>query len=152
MNLISSSPNYCFIGKIRDHIPNAEACIQSMKNSFTFSAHWHLVSCYFQAGKLIANLIVMGSGIIGRAMLQAYRKALESKFLRYELCSNPHLRMPSLFLEDINGWSWWTAIIFCSHPLIWDKFCWKQVKHHGNFVLRRLVRFFKQYICHKYLI
>jgi hypothetical protein len=33
-----------------------------------------------QAGKLIANLIVMGSGIIGRAMLQAYRKALDSKF------------------------------------------------------------------------
>uniref|UniRef100_A0ACD5TNV0 Uncharacterized protein n=1 Tax=Avena sativa TaxID=4498 RepID=A0ACD5TNV0_AVESA len=30
------------------------------------------------AGKLIANLIVMGSGIIGRAMLQAYRKALEN--------------------------------------------------------------------------
>ncbi|CAN6323734.1 unnamed protein product, partial [Urochloa humidicola] len=28
------------------------------------------------AGKLIANLIVMGSTIIGRAMLQAYRKAL----------------------------------------------------------------------------
>ena len=33
-----------------------------------------------QAGKLIANLIVMGSTIIGRAMLQAYRKALDSKF------------------------------------------------------------------------
>uniref|UniRef100_A0A452YG37 Uncharacterized protein n=1 Tax=Aegilops tauschii subsp. strangulata TaxID=200361 RepID=A0A452YG37_AEGTS len=45
------------------------------------------------AGKLIANLIVMGSGIIGRAMLQAYRKALESKFLPYDLCSNPHLQM-----------------------------------------------------------
>ncbi|KAF6989043.1 hypothetical protein CFC21_006438 [Triticum aestivum] len=30
------------------------------------------------AGKLIANLIVMGSAIIGRAMLQAYRKALEN--------------------------------------------------------------------------
>ncbi|EEC67178.1 hypothetical protein OsI_34046 [Oryza sativa Indica Group] len=30
------------------------------------------------AGKLIANLIVMGSGIIGRAMLQAYRKALDN--------------------------------------------------------------------------
>ncbi|KAK3157790.1 hypothetical protein QOZ80_2AG0128070 [Eleusine coracana subsp. coracana] len=30
------------------------------------------------AGKLIANLIVMGSGIIGRAMLQAYRKALHN--------------------------------------------------------------------------
>jgi hypothetical protein len=29
-----------------------------------------------QAGKLIANLIVMGSTIIGRAMLQAYRKGL----------------------------------------------------------------------------
>ncbi|CAN6299074.1 unnamed protein product [Urochloa humidicola] len=30
------------------------------------------------AGKLIANLIVMGSTIIGRAMLQAYRKALDN--------------------------------------------------------------------------
>ncbi|WVZ59343.1 hypothetical protein U9M48_009498 [Paspalum notatum var. saurae] len=32
----------------------------------------------YMAGKLIANLIVMGSTIIGRAMLQAYRKALDS--------------------------------------------------------------------------
>jgi hypothetical protein len=47
----------------------------------------------------------MGSGIIGRAMFQAYRKALESKFLSYELCSNPHLKMPSLLLEDIDGYS-----------------------------------------------
>ncbi|XP_062200764.1 mitochondrial import inner membrane translocase subunit PAM16 like 2-like isoform X2 [Phragmites australis] len=31
-----------------------------------------------KAGKLIANLIVMGSTIIGRAMLQAYRKALDN--------------------------------------------------------------------------
>ncbi|RCV42483.1 hypothetical protein SEVIR_9G219400v4 [Setaria viridis] len=30
------------------------------------------------AGKLIANLIVMGSTILGRAMLQAYRKALDN--------------------------------------------------------------------------
>ncbi|XP_074585141.1 mitochondrial import inner membrane translocase subunit PAM16 like 2 [Curcuma longa] len=30
------------------------------------------------AAKLIANLIIMGSGILGRAVLQAYRKALEN--------------------------------------------------------------------------
>lgn len=30
------------------------------------------------ASKLLANLIVMGSGILGRAVWQAYRKALEN--------------------------------------------------------------------------
>lgn len=30
------------------------------------------------AAKILANLIVMGSGILGRAVLQAYRKALEN--------------------------------------------------------------------------
>ncbi|KAI0513564.1 mitochondrial import inner membrane translocase subunit PAM16 like 2 [Dendrobium catenatum] len=30
------------------------------------------------AAKLIANLLIMGSGILGRAVLQAYRKALEN--------------------------------------------------------------------------
>ncbi|XP_008781513.2 mitochondrial import inner membrane translocase subunit PAM16 like 2-like isoform X2 [Phoenix dactylifera] len=30
------------------------------------------------ATKLLANLIIMGSGIVGRAVLQAYRKALEN--------------------------------------------------------------------------
>ncbi|WOL04273.1 mitochondrial import inner membrane translocase subunit tim16-like [Canna indica] len=30
------------------------------------------------AAKIIANLIIMGSGIVGRAVLQAYRKALEN--------------------------------------------------------------------------
>ena len=30
------------------------------------------------AAKLIANLIIMGSGILGRAVFQAYRKALEN--------------------------------------------------------------------------
>ncbi|XP_039140520.1 mitochondrial import inner membrane translocase subunit PAM16 like 2-like [Dioscorea cayenensis subsp. rotundata] len=30
------------------------------------------------AAKLLANLIIMGSGILGRAVVQAYRKALEN--------------------------------------------------------------------------
>ncbi|XP_010934331.1 mitochondrial import inner membrane translocase subunit PAM16 like 2 [Elaeis guineensis] len=30
------------------------------------------------ASKLLANLIIMGSGILGRAVLQAYRKAIEN--------------------------------------------------------------------------
>ncbi|KAH7662668.1 Mitochondrial import inner membrane translocase subunit Tim16 protein [Dioscorea alata] len=30
------------------------------------------------AAKLLANLLVMGSGILGRAVFQAYRKALEN--------------------------------------------------------------------------
>lgn len=37
-------------------------------------------SFFTQAAKLLANLIVMGSGVLGRAVLHAYRKALESKF------------------------------------------------------------------------
>jgi len=32
-----------------------------------------------QAGKILANLIVMGSAILGRAFIQAYRQALASK-------------------------------------------------------------------------
>ena len=52
-----------------------------------------------QAGKLIANLIVMGSTIIGRAMLQAYRKALDSKFCCHELLHDPRVVSAScLFL------------------------------------------------------
>ncbi|CAL9096247.1 unnamed protein product [Musa acuminata var. zebrina] len=31
-----------------------------------------------QAARILANLLVMGSGILGRAVLQAYRKALEN--------------------------------------------------------------------------
>lgn len=33
-----------------------------------------------QAAKILANLIVMGSGILARALVQAYRQALASKF------------------------------------------------------------------------
>lgn len=42
----------------------------------------HFVFCLLlmvQAAKLIANLIVMGSGIMARAFVQAYRQALASK-------------------------------------------------------------------------
>lgn len=38
-----------------------------------------------QAGRLLANLIVMGSGIIGRAVFQAYRQALASKFHHFSI-------------------------------------------------------------------
>ena len=34
-----------------------------------------------QAAKILANLIVMGGGILARAFVQAYRQALASKFL-----------------------------------------------------------------------
>ena len=33
-----------------------------------------------QAERIIAQLIVMGSGILGRAFFQAYRQALASEF------------------------------------------------------------------------
>lgn len=36
-----------------------------------------------QAAKILANLIVMGSGILARAFVQAYRQALASKFQAY---------------------------------------------------------------------
>lgn len=36
---------------------------------------------FAQAAKIIANLIVMGGGILARAFVQAYRQALASKFL-----------------------------------------------------------------------
>jgi hypothetical protein len=52
---------------------------------------------FFQAGKLIANLIVMGSTVLGRAMLQAYRKALDSKFCCHELLHDPHIVYAVLF-------------------------------------------------------
>lgn len=32
-----------------------------------------------QAAKILANLIVMGTGIVARALVQAYRQALTSK-------------------------------------------------------------------------
>jgi hypothetical protein len=56
-----------------------------------FAAHLPVLLS-FQAGKLIANLIVMGSGIVGRAMLQAYRKALHSKFLFHDINYYPQLK------------------------------------------------------------
>ena len=36
-----------------------------------------------QAAKILANLIVMGSGILARAFVQAYRQALTSKYTFY---------------------------------------------------------------------
>ncbi|THU74657.1 hypothetical protein C4D60_Mb04t35700 [Musa balbisiana] len=40
--------------------------------------HVLMINIIKNAAKLIANLIIMGSGILGRAVLQAYRKALDS--------------------------------------------------------------------------
>lgn len=37
------------------------------------------LSLLIQAARIIANLLVMGSGVLGRAVVQAYRKAIESK-------------------------------------------------------------------------
>jgi hypothetical protein len=42
---------------------------------------------FLQAGKLIANLIVLGSGVLLRAVSQAYRQAIVSESL--SLCT-PH--------------------------------------------------------------
>lgn len=35
---------------------------------------------FLQAARILANLIIMGSGIMARAFVQAYRQALASKF------------------------------------------------------------------------
>lgn len=42
---------------------------------------------FLQATRILANLIVMGSGIMARAFVQAYRQALASmiRLLRYNL-------------------------------------------------------------------
>lgn len=39
-----------------------------------------LAHTFVQAAKILANLIVMGSSIVARALVQAYRQALQSKF------------------------------------------------------------------------
>lgn len=36
-----------------------------------------------QAAKILANLIVMGGGILARAVVQAYRQALASKLSKF---------------------------------------------------------------------
>jgi hypothetical protein len=38
-----------------------------------------LTKLFMQAAKILANLIVMGGGILARAVVQAYRQALTSK-------------------------------------------------------------------------
>jgi hypothetical protein len=43
-----------------------------------------------QASRLLANLIVVGSGVLARALVQAYRQALSSMFFHFtynkEIC------------------------------------------------------------------
>jgi len=51
---------------------------------------------FMQAAKILANLIVMGGGILARAVVQAYRQALTSKlynpFLnKFEICVIKHI-------------------------------------------------------------
>ena len=41
-----------------------------------------LTELFMQAAKILANLIVMGGGILARAVVQAYRQALTSKFYK----------------------------------------------------------------------
>jgi len=36
-----------------------------------------------QAARILANLILMGGGILGRAVYQAYRQALTSKLFKF---------------------------------------------------------------------
>ncbi|XP_020251749.1 mitochondrial import inner membrane translocase subunit PAM16 like 2-like [Asparagus officinalis] len=53
------------------------------------------------AAKILANLIVMGSGILGRAVFQAYRKALENASkngVAHEAINN--IRRPSKVLTE----------------------------------------------------
>ena len=41
-----------------------------------------LTELFVQAAKILANLIVMGGGILARAFVQAYRQALASKVFK----------------------------------------------------------------------
>ena len=49
-----------------------------------------MVTFFLQASRIIAQFIVMGSGILGRAFFQAYRQAIASEFQHlffYNKCS-----------------------------------------------------------------
>lgn len=52
---------------------------------------------FLQAGKLIANLIVLGSGVLLRAVSQAYRQAIVSESLSLSLSLCLSLSVPLTF-------------------------------------------------------
>lgn len=53
------------------------ACI--FCSPFFCTAKLNILCVFIQAAKILANLIVMGGGILARAFVQAYRQALASK-------------------------------------------------------------------------
>lgn len=62
-----------------------------MASLFSFS-FFQLIGLSIQAAKILANLVVMGSGILGRAFVQAYRQALTSFLVINSFYSNvPYL-------------------------------------------------------------
>ncbi|XP_020598263.1 mitochondrial import inner membrane translocase subunit PAM16 like 2-like, partial [Phalaenopsis equestris] len=78
------------LANIGSNRPIREANIHSsmipMKSpNYDTSSSYMVVSRLYSpsslAAKLIANLLIMGSGILGRAVFQAYRKALERVYL-----------------------------------------------------------------------
>lgn len=42
-----------------------------------------ITALFVQAAKILANLLVMGGGILARAVVQAYRQALTSKPFKF---------------------------------------------------------------------
>ncbi|XP_043708601.1 mitochondrial import inner membrane translocase subunit PAM16 like 2 [Telopea speciosissima] len=55
------------------------------------------------AAKILANLIIMGSGILGRAMVQAYRQALQNASksgVAQEAFQNPMRRVRKIMTEQ----------------------------------------------------
>ncbi|MQL82328.1 hypothetical protein Taro_014806 [Colocasia esculenta] len=55
------------------------------------------------AAKLLANLIVMGSSILGRALIQAYKKALERKMpWGRRVCDLIFILLVKCFVDEVN--------------------------------------------------
>ena len=71
-----------------------------------------MITFFWQASRIIAQFIVMGSGILGRAFFQAYRQAIASEFQHLFYISDIFFQLIvilentfSLFqLSILNGW------------------------------------------------
>ena len=58
------------------------SCLQSLNHQLFY--YIGLFICPFaQAGRVIINLIVVGSGMLAKAFVQAYRQALASKLFSF---------------------------------------------------------------------
>jgi hypothetical protein len=87
---------------------------------------------FLQAGKLIANLIVLGSGVLLRAVSQAYRQAIVSECLSLSLSLSLSLCTPH-FLHHV------FPFIFC--PTVSKGFACKFVEAYEIILEASLFKF-----------